>query len=41
LRDRLVSILVMPRPMVQIGEYYLPKLRRPAIQYGLDVRPVE
>ena len=37
LRNRLVSILVKPRPMVQIGEYYVPKLRRPAIQYGLDV----
>jgi two-component system, chemotaxis family, chemotaxis protein CheY len=41
LRDRLVSVLVKPRPMVQIGEYYVPKLRRPAIQYGLDSRPVE
>jgi two-component system chemotaxis response regulator CheY len=41
LRDRLVSVLVKPRPMVQIGKYYVPKLRRPAIQYGLDTRPVE
>jgi two-component system chemotaxis response regulator CheY len=41
LRDRLASILVKPRPMVQIGEYYVPKLRRAAIQYGLDARPVE
>jgi hypothetical protein len=41
LRDRLVSILVTPCPMVQIGKYYVPKLRRAAIQYGLDKRPVE
>jgi two-component system, chemotaxis family, chemotaxis protein CheY len=41
LRNRLVSILVKPRPMVQIGDHYLPKLRRPAIQYGLDVVPAE
>jgi two-component system chemotaxis response regulator CheY len=41
LRDRLVSILVKPRPMVQIGKYYVPKLRRSAIQYGLDACPVE
>ena len=41
LRDRLVSILVKPRPMVQIGKYYVPKLRRSAIQYGLDALPVE
>jgi CheY-like chemotaxis protein len=41
LRDRLVSIIVKPRPMVQIGKYYVPKLRRSAIQYGLDARPVE
>jgi len=41
LRDRLVSIIVKPRPMVQIGKYYVPKLRRSAIQYDLDARPVE
>jgi hypothetical protein len=41
LRNRLVSILVKPRPMVQIGEYYVPSLRRPAVQYGLDVTQVE
>jgi two-component system chemotaxis response regulator CheY len=41
LRDRLASILVKPRPMVQIGKYYVPKMRRAAIQYGLDARPVE
>jgi two-component system chemotaxis response regulator CheY len=41
LRNRLVSILVKPRPMVQIGEHYMPKLRRPAVHYGLDVLPAE
>jgi CheY-like chemotaxis protein len=29
LRDRLVSILMRPRPMVQIGKYYVPEPRRP------------
>jgi two-component system chemotaxis response regulator CheY len=29
LRDRLVSILLRPRPMVQIGKYYVPQPRRP------------
>ena len=29
LRDRLLSILVKPRPMVQIGKYYVPEPRRP------------
>ena len=28
LRDRLVSILMRPRPMVQIGKYYVPQPRR-------------
>ena len=28
LRDRLVSILVKPRPMVQIGKYYVPEPRQ-------------
>jgi YesN/AraC family two-component response regulator len=28
LRDRLVSILVKPRPMVQIGKHYVPTPRR-------------
>lgn len=27
LRDRLVSILIKPRPMVQIGKYYVPQPR--------------
>jgi len=31
LRDRLLSILVNPRPMVQIGEFYVPKLRQPPL----------
>jgi two-component system, chemotaxis family, chemotaxis protein CheY len=29
LRNRLTSILVKPRPMVQIGKYYVPTPRRP------------
>jgi DNA-binding response OmpR family regulator len=29
LRDRLVSILMRPRAMVQIGKYYVPQPRRP------------
>jgi two-component system, chemotaxis family, chemotaxis protein CheY len=41
LRDRLASILVKPRLMVQIGKNYVPKLRRSAIPYSLDARPVE
>ena len=41
LRDRLLSILVKPRPMVQVGKHYVPKLRRSVVQYGLDARPVE
>jgi two-component system chemotaxis response regulator CheY len=30
LRDRLLSILVKPRPMVQIGKYLVPEPRRPS-----------
>jgi two-component system chemotaxis response regulator CheY len=30
LQDRLLSILVTPRPMVQIGKYQVPEPRRPA-----------
>ena len=41
LRDRLTSILLKPRPMVQMGKYYLPKLRRPASQYALDAYPAK
>jgi two-component system, chemotaxis family, chemotaxis protein CheY len=29
LRDRLLCILLCPRPMVQIGKYYVPQPRRP------------
>jgi len=29
LRDRLISILIKPRPMVQIGKLYVPTPRRP------------
>jgi two-component system, chemotaxis family, chemotaxis protein CheY len=29
LRDRLLCILLAPRPMVQIGKYYVPQPRRP------------
>jgi two-component system chemotaxis response regulator CheY len=29
LRDRLLSILLRPRPMVQIGKYFVPQPRRP------------
>jgi len=35
LRDRLVSILLRPRPMVQIGKYYVPQPRRPIPQNEL------
>jgi len=35
LRDRLISILLKPRPMVQIGKCYVPKLRRSDVQFGL------
>jgi CheY-like chemotaxis protein len=35
LRDRLVSILLRPRPMVQIGKYYVPQPRRPLAQNDL------
>jgi len=41
LRDRLVSILAKPRPMVQIGKHYVPQLRRAAIQFGLDAQPAD
>jgi len=32
LRERLMSILAKPRPMVQIGKYYVPSPRRPIAQ---------
>jgi CheY-like chemotaxis protein len=36
LRDRLLSIVVTPRPMVQIGEHYVPQPRRPIGQGELQ-----
>jgi two-component system chemotaxis response regulator CheY len=30
LRDRLTSIVIKPRRMVQVGEFYVPEPRRPA-----------
>jgi hypothetical protein len=41
LRDRLMSILLKPRPMVQMGKYYVPKLRRAVIPYDLDAHPAK
>jgi two-component system chemotaxis response regulator CheY len=35
LRDRLLSIIVKPRPMVQIGKFYVPKLRQSAPRHDL------
>jgi CheY-like chemotaxis protein len=35
LRDRLLSVLVKPRPMVQIGKFYVPELRQPAPRQDL------
>jgi len=35
LRDRLLSILVKPRPMVQIGKSYVPQPRRPELSHAL------
>jgi two-component system, chemotaxis family, chemotaxis protein CheY len=32
LRDRILSILIKPRPMVRVGEFYVPKLRQPELQ---------
>src|SRR5664279_1388328 len=36
LRDRLASIAVKPRPMMKLGNFYVPKPRRPPTAY--DVR---
>lgn len=37
LRDRLLSILLKPRPMMQLGEYYVPQPRRlPAAVAGAE-----
>ncbi len=35
LRDRLTSILVKPRPMIQVGKYYVPQPRSPITQSDL------
>jgi len=32
LRDRILSILIKPRPMVRVGEFYVPKLRQLEVQ---------
>jgi two-component system chemotaxis response regulator CheY len=36
LRDRLTSIAVNPRPMVKIGDNYIPEPRRPAPAFDLE-----
>jgi CheY-like chemotaxis protein len=36
LRDRLLSILIKPRPMVRIGKHYVPQPRRPVGQNELQ-----
>jgi two-component system chemotaxis response regulator CheY len=36
LRDRLISILFMPRPMLQIGKCYVPTPRRLALQNSVQ-----
>jgi two-component system, chemotaxis family, chemotaxis protein CheY len=33
LRDRILSILIKPRPMVRVGEFYVPKLRQLEVQH--------
>jgi two-component system chemotaxis response regulator CheY len=38
LRDRLLAILMKPRPMVQIGELYVPEPRRPGVSAELARR---
>jgi two-component system chemotaxis response regulator CheY len=38
LRDRLMSILVKPRPMVKLGKFYVPEPRRQPADYEV-VRP--
>ena len=35
LRDRLMSIVIKPRPMMKLGKYYVPKPRRPAVAEAL------
>jgi two-component system chemotaxis response regulator CheY len=36
LRDRLTSIAVNPRPMVKVGDCYMPEPRRPAPAFNLE-----
>lgn len=36
LRDRLLSVVANPRPMVRIGEYYVPRPRRTAAPAGMQ-----
>ena len=36
-----LSILLKPRPMVQIGKHYVPKLRRSDVPYDLDAHPAK
>jgi CheY-like chemotaxis protein len=36
LRDRLLSVIANPRPMVRIGEYYVPQPRRASAPAGMQ-----
>jgi CheY-like chemotaxis protein len=36
LRDRLLSVIANPRPMVRIGEYYVPQPRRATAPAGMQ-----
>jgi DNA-binding response OmpR family regulator len=36
LRDRLLSVVANPRPMVRIGEYYVPQPRRASAPTGMQ-----
>jgi two-component system, chemotaxis family, chemotaxis protein CheY len=36
LRDRILSILTKPRPMMRVGEFYVPKHRRRELQCEFD-----
>jgi two-component system chemotaxis response regulator CheY len=36
LRDRLISVVANPRPMVRIGEYYVPQPRRVTVPAGMQ-----
>jgi DNA-binding response OmpR family regulator len=37
LRDRLTNIVLNPRPMVKLGDYYVPQPRRKPQSYNSDV----